>query len=64
MINIGGTDIGETIRNLRETRGMTRAELAEAVGISESHMKKIESGVRLPGINTFQRITVILDIYI
>lgn len=53
----GGTNfLGETVRALRIARGMTRAELAELVGISESHLNKIEAGTRQPGINTYQKI--------
>nr|WP_300841216.1 helix-turn-helix transcriptional regulator [uncultured Acetatifactor sp.] len=48
--------MGKTIRILRETKGMSRAELSEIVGISESHLKKIEVGTRRPGISTYQKI--------
>ena len=61
-MNIGGTNVGEAIRKLREARGMTRANLAEVANISESHLKKIEAGLRQPGINTYQRIIEILGI--
>ena len=44
----GGTNLGETIRILREVRGMTRAQLSEIAGISESHLNKIEAGTRQP----------------
>ena len=37
-------------------------DLAEAVGISESHLKKIESGTRQPSMATYQRIVEILGI--
>lgn len=57
---IGGTDLGKTIRILRETRGMSRTELSEGVGISESHLKKIEVGKRKPGIDTYQKIVGML----
>ncbi len=50
------TNLGDDIRNLRKIRKITRAELAEKVGISESHMNKIEAGSRKPGINTYQKI--------
>lgn len=50
------TNIGETIRALRKANRMTKAELSEKVGISESHISKIETGVRRPGINTYQKI--------
>lgn len=61
MINIGSTNLGKTIRTLRETRGISRAELAEMVNISESHLKKIEAGTRNPEMNTYQKIMDILE---
>lgn len=57
---IRSTDLGNTIRLLRETRGMSRTELSESAGISESHLKKIEVGKRRPGIDTYQKIVEIL----
>lgn len=55
-----GQEFGSTIRTLREKKEMTRSELAEAAGISESHLKKVESGSRRPGIGTYQKIIRIL----
>lgn len=55
------TGLGFTVRNLRKTKGMSRAELARAAGISESYLKKIENGARNPGLEIFRRITEILD---
>ncbi len=60
MMNTGCTSLGETLRKLRETKKITRSELAEAAGISESHLKKIETGSRQPGINTYQKIIEVL----
>ena len=45
-MNQNGTELGLTIRMMREKKGMTRPELAEAAGISESHLKKVETGSR------------------
>lgn len=56
MMDFRYTDLGKKIGMLRTMRGMTRIELAEAAGISDSHLKKIESGSRQPGINTYQKI--------
>ena len=64
MINIGGTNIGDTIKILRETKGMTQTELSEAAGISESHLKKIEAGTRQPGISTYKKIIEIIEMEI
>lgn len=61
MIKNGSTDLGKTVRMLREIKGMGRSELAEAAGISESHLKKIEIGIRKPGIDTYQRIIEVLE---
>ncbi len=55
-----GTNIGETIRVLRKIRKTSRAEMAEKIGISISHLEKIESGARRPGIETYQRILEVL----
>lgn len=48
--------IGYTIGKLRKAQGMSRAKLAETVGISDSHMDKIEVGLRNPGIDTYRKI--------
>lgn len=49
------------IRDLREVRGLTRAELAELVGISESHVSKIENGIKRPSIDTFGKILMVFE---
>lgn len=61
-MNTGCTSIGETIKVLREIRGITQAELSEKAGISESHMNKIEAGARRPGFNTYLRIIEVLGV--
>lgn len=55
-----GTNIGETIRALRKARDMSRKELSEAIGISVSHLEKIETGARKPGMDTYQKILEVL----
>ena len=50
-MNQNGTELGLTIRMMREKKGMTRPELAEAAGISESHLKKVETGSRRPAVH-------------
>lgn len=61
MISIESTDLGLTIRSLREIKGMSRVELAEATGISESYLKKIENGDRRPRLETYHKIMEVLD---
>ena len=50
------TKMADMIRTLRQQRGITRAELAEIVGVSESHISKIEAGAKRPGIDTYEKI--------
>jgi transcriptional regulator with XRE-family HTH domain len=40
--------LGEAIRQLREYKGMTQAELAEEAGVDESTVARIESGEESP----------------
>jgi Predicted transcriptional regulator with C-terminal CBS domains len=63
MISMGSesTGLGLTVRSLRETKGMSRGELARVVGISESYLKKIERGDRSPGLEIYRKITEVLD---
>jgi len=49
------TKIGDMIRNLRQLRGISRADLAECVGVSEAHIGKIEAGIKRPGIDTYEK---------
>lgn len=58
---IGDSDIGETIRILRIERGMSRDELAEKVGISRSHLNKVEADIKRPSILTYQKIMDVLE---
>lgn len=63
MISMGieSTGLGLTVRSLRETKGMSRGELVRAAGISKSYLKKIENWHRNPGLETYKKITGVLD---
>ena len=61
MMNIEGTDIGKTVSTLRRSKGMSRLVLSKAAGISESHLKKIETGTRQPGFDTYRKILETLE---
>lgn len=49
-MNFEGTGIGKTVRTLRRSKGMSRLVLSKDAGISESYLKKIETGTRQPGL--------------
>ena len=48
------------IKNLRKSRKCTKEQLAEKIGISVSHLEKIESGARKPEMDTYQKLLSIL----
>lgn len=55
--------LGQSIKQHRETRGLTQVQLAELSGLTTTHIQKIEAGKR-PGITlyTLARIARGLDI--
>ena len=61
MISRKSTDLGGIVKELRMAKGMSRVEVSEAAGISESHLKKIETGARRPGIGTYQKVITVLE---
>lgn len=46
--------LGSELRTLRESRDLSREEVAEAAGISLSALKAIESGARYPSLRTLE----------
>ena len=53
---------GATIRQLREARGMTQAELAEKIGVSSKTISKWETAKGLPDISLLQPLSQVLGI--
>lgn len=53
---------GERIRQAREARGLTMADLARAAGISAGAVSRIEHGERAPGSATLQRLAQALGV--
>lgn len=53
--------ISENLRYLREKRGYTQEKLAELVGLSASHISKVESGQRRVGMKTYLHILNVLN---
>ncbi len=40
--------IGRKIKSFRKKRGLTQAELAEKIDLSEKHISKIEASIHVP----------------
>lgn len=55
-MRVNGNDIGKAIKTIRKAKNISRLELSEAVGISKSHIEKIEAGLRCPRMDTYQKI--------
>ena len=53
---------GNTIKNLREARNFTQAELAEKIGVSSKTVSKWETGKGLPDIGLLQPLAQVLGI--
>lgn len=56
-------DLGRLIRERRERRGLTQAELAQAVGVHFATMSRIEADTRRPGWHVCERLADALDLW-
>ena len=52
----------QTLREARETRQLTQRDVAERVGISQSHYAELESGIRDPSLPVALRIALVLHL--
>lgn len=55
-------DIGERLRDIRQSKGITIYKLSKETGISQNHISGIELGKRQPTIDTLKRLTLPLGI--
>lgn len=54
-------DIGEKIRQLRKSKGLTQAQLAEKVDIDNKHLSRIEKGRHMPTYNIIKKLSEVLE---
>ena len=54
-------EIARQILRLRQTRGMTQAQLAEALNTKQSVIARLESGSHRPSLSTLDKICRALD---
>lgn len=50
------SDYGRNLKRIREQRGMTQVELAEAVGLQQRAISSLETGVNQPYLTTAAKI--------
>jgi transcriptional regulator with XRE-family HTH domain len=48
--------LGERIKKLRQANGLTQAQLAEIVGLSDEFVSRIERGAKAPSIETMDKL--------
>lgn len=58
----GIANLGETIRNLRLSKGLEQSELAQRTGMTQGHLSKIETGKANPSLKTLKKIIKVLDV--
>ena len=54
--------VGETLRTMRESRGLTRKDLAQRAGLSSSLLSQLERGETSPSIGSLVRLASALDV--
>jgi transcriptional regulator with XRE-family HTH domain len=63
ILSRGGCAIfGDTLKDLREQRGMTQKELAEKLGSSKSTISMMENGKRFPSFDMLKNIASALNV--
>ena len=55
-------NLGAAVRRIREERGLTQAELAQAVGLGSVQVSRIERGVQEPRFVTIERLAEALEV--
>ncbi len=57
-------NLGERLRYLRETRGLTQKQLAELAKVSQATIAHIEKSTKDPSVETLRKISGALDIHV
>lgn len=54
-------ELGEKIRQIRKSKGLTQEQLAEQIGIDNKHLSRIEKGRHMPTYNIIKKLAQVLD---
>ena len=52
--------VGQRLREVRLQQGLTQADLEKATGLLRSHVSRIETGRRMPSVETLERLAAAL----
>ncbi|MCD7879209.1 MAG: helix-turn-helix domain-containing protein [Candidatus Gastranaerophilales bacterium] len=55
---------GKKLQQIRKSKGLTQAKLAELAGVHEKHISKLELGTYRPSFDTLNKILKVLDLNI
>lgn len=55
---------GQKLKQIRKSKNLTQAKLAEIAGVNEKHISKIETGVYFPTYNTLIKVLQALNLNI
>lgn len=55
-------EVGERIRNIRKSKGLSIYKLSQDTGISQNHISDLELGRRKPSVETLKRLIIPLGI--
>lgn len=58
------SNFGKKLQQIRKSKNLTQAKLAELAGIDDKHLSKIETGVYFPTYSTLNKILTALSISI
>jgi len=47
--------IGQKLREIREAKGMSQVEIAEATGLVQPYVSRVENGHTIPGVETLEK---------
>ncbi len=55
-------NLGYQIKNIRKQKGLTQAEFALSIGITQTYLSQIEGNLKEPNLSTLKSISVGLDV--
>jgi transcriptional regulator with XRE-family HTH domain len=54
--------LGERIRDLRKTKGLTQEQFAELIGVEQKHVSRLELGKSFPPFDRLEKIAQVLGV--
>jgi transcriptional regulator with XRE-family HTH domain len=54
--------LGERIRELRKSKGLTQEDFAELIGVEQKHVSRLELGKSFPPLERLEKMAQVLDV--